>query len=520
MSNSFKDLYERVIKGGLFRKSMCSVCGACVAVCPKNLLSFREHVFFYEEGLEFRVEKTLLKEIISECIDCGLCYDACPQINFDLLETEKIIYGEFSSKTNIIGYFRKILSAKAVDQFIAENGQSGGVVTAIIKYLLENNVVDGAIVTLEEPSLPGKPIPYIITKDNITELLKSQKSKYFSSAALVALRHAIENIGLNSLAIVLLPCQVHALVKMRLLGKYKNIINHVKVTIGLFCFGTYWYKPFSDWLKRKYNIDLSEVNRMRMTGRAFIIEMNDGRTISGKKDETLKLIKESCKHCKDFANVLADISVGEIGSPEGWSTVIARTKIGEEIVNEAEIKGYIRTKDITDEGLMAIYELGLIKFKYYVSKRALVMSKKDVEGLIRKLEIPKPTLLGIIAIYIFTNSGILVYSKTLSKELENIDASIVASITSAINDYVKTFFKARTITTIDMEKLKILIEHGEKLSLIALVRADSQLNMNREPLRKLLAKLEELNILEQVESLSDIKEIEKQVEEIVLKILL
>jgi coenzyme F420-reducing hydrogenase beta subunit len=47
-----------------------------------------------------------------------------------------------------------------------------------------------------------------------------------------------------------------------------------------------------------------------------------------------------------------------VGSEEGWSTVFARTKTGEEIVEGAVEKGYIEVKEIEPKGLGLIRRLG------------------------------------------------------------------------------------------------------------------------------------------------------------------
>jgi len=55
---------------------------------------------------------------------------------------------------------------------------------------------------------------------------------------------------------------------------------------------------------------------------------------------------------------LADISVGPVGSEEGWSTVFTRTERGEEIVKGALEKGYSEVKEIEEKGLGLIRGLG------------------------------------------------------------------------------------------------------------------------------------------------------------------
>ena len=53
--------------------------------------------------------------------------------------------------------------------------------------------------------------------------------------------------------------------------------------------------------------------------------------------------------------------MGSVGSEDGWSTVFARTKTGEEIVKGALEEGYIEVKGIVGKGLGLIRRLGECK---------------------------------------------------------------------------------------------------------------------------------------------------------------
>jgi coenzyme F420 hydrogenase subunit beta len=47
-------------------------------------------------------------------------------------------------------------------------------------------------------------------------------------------------------------------------------------------------------------------------------------------------VRAVCTYCTDFTSRLADISVGSVGSPQGFSTVITRSKKGEEMLSLLE----------------------------------------------------------------------------------------------------------------------------------------------------------------------------------------
>ena len=59
----------------------------------------------------------------------------------------------------------------------------------------------------------------------------------------------------------------------------------------------------------------------------------------------------------DFTSELSDISVGSVGSKEGWSTIIVRSDKGFELVKNAENDDYIQTKPIEESGIKIIEKL-------------------------------------------------------------------------------------------------------------------------------------------------------------------
>ncbi len=54
-----------------------------------------------------------------------------------------------------------------------------------------------------------------------------------------------------------------------------------------------------------------------------------------------ELVRPACLACTDFANDFADISVGGLGAPDGYTTTVVRTDIGMKRYREAVEVGYI-----------------------------------------------------------------------------------------------------------------------------------------------------------------------------------
>ncbi len=123
-------------------------------------------------------------------------------------------------------------------------------ITAFLKYLLEENVVDAVVIAAGSEENPWRAFPTIVSKNNMELLYKAQKTRYFPSAMLTSLKKINENDEINKIALVVLPCQMHALANMST-KRFKKYTEKILVTIGTFCLGTYWDGEFFKWLKKK-----------------------------------------------------------------------------------------------------------------------------------------------------------------------------------------------------------------------------------------------------------------------------
>jgi CBS domain-containing protein len=121
----------------------------------------------------------------------------------------------------------------------------------------------------------------------------------------------------------------------------------MKITIGLFCFGTFSLSPLLKYVTEKYNIKPSEIKSMRLS-RKFVIQ-TEKETIKIPLSEVKEHILPSCRTCTDFTAELADISVGGAYPLKDWSTVIIRTKAGEDFFYDAVENGVISTWVIEQE---------------------------------------------------------------------------------------------------------------------------------------------------------------------------
>ena len=83
--------------------------------------------------------------------------------------------------------------------------------------------------------------------------------------------------------------------------------------------------------------------------------------IEGKFDEAFAINETKrclscnnfCAHCQDFAGVFADISAGQVGSEKGFTTVVAWTPKGQELIQKL-ISDQLVTKGTVNETALGL----------------------------------------------------------------------------------------------------------------------------------------------------------------------
>ena len=88
-----------------------------------------------------------------------------------------------------------------------------------------------------------------------------------------------------------------------------------------------------------------------------IVKLDDGSSVHLDLDALGDLVRPECIPCTDFSCYTADISVGGIGSPDGYTTTMIRNQQAKGLVEEAIANEYIeRNIDIREDSLVASVE--------------------------------------------------------------------------------------------------------------------------------------------------------------------
>ncbi len=320
----------------------CILCGLCVRVCDEVVGVHA--IDFAKRGVEREVT-TPYHALSEDCIGCGACALVCPSQAKVLRKTIYPVLEEEAQKLNTqilkgtldenIGIYKEMFSAKS--QF---GGQDGGVATALLISGMQQGIFDAAIVIQRKSGYHAE----AVVAETVEDILKAKSTKYMRVKMLPLLLDLIEK-GKNKIAVVGTPCEVRAARKIQqtLLPKHPNL--HLTI-IGLFCFEAFDYDKLKAAAQQLLQVNLDSAEKTQIHKGQFTAIVN-GKEHSIAVKELGSAIEKGCPFCDDFTNKYADVSVGSVGSPDGFSTVIVRSDIGDKLLEKTNlIKATVNKEEV------------------------------------------------------------------------------------------------------------------------------------------------------------------------------
>ena len=343
---------------------MCSACGMCSYVCKHHAISFKSTNI-----------GRLIPVVNSSCLNCGLCLKTCPSVNVTK-EEERV---EDCFIGNIISTF----IGRASDVLLYKNAQSGGLCTAIVRFLLNSKSVDAVLVCKRIKKDGIQSLGYIVRNED--ELSLYQGSHYVNTNLLSALDEVSEN---EKVAIIGLPCQIKAVSLYS-----ENTKQHVNVSykIGLICDRVHC-KGYQDTIVSYCKNEVTSINWRRKDfsyNGTYYPYKNAPIVLHDVKGQTHVIpnsfrfaIKEiftspRCRICNDKLNINSDIVLGDpwgmnnVDWNHGDSVIIVRTTNGNAIVREAIGNKYFTLSKAAKEDLLIGQFIDERKEHFYLYQKAL-----------------------------------------------------------------------------------------------------------------------------------------------------
>ena len=234
-----------------------------------------------------------------------------------------------------IDFYSEMFSAKTLIE-----GQDGGVVTSMLMWGLQRDLFDCAVVVQRREGYRAA----AVVAEAVCDVLAAKGTKYLRVNTVSKLKDLVET-GRRRIALVGTPCQVHAARKIQstLLEKCPDL---ELTLVGLFCFEAFNYEKLKGEVKKLLSVDLDAAEKTQIRKGKFTVWV-DGKESSVSVKELNAAVEKGCSQCSDFTARYADVSVGSVGSDEGYSTVVVRTPEGRKLLENLDLtRGELRREEI------------------------------------------------------------------------------------------------------------------------------------------------------------------------------
>ncbi|HUN54725.1 MAG TPA: Coenzyme F420 hydrogenase/dehydrogenase, beta subunit C-terminal domain [Smithella sp.] len=346
MKSKVKAGTQGFLKKHVLEEGLCTGCGACVSLCPYQVIYHDRTVQLHQCDLED-----------------GKCYAFCPRTKTDLAALRKLLFHQ-GDLTPEIGAVKGYYFSRSVDPRLRSVAQHGATVSALMELALSEGLIDSAIVS----SRDGQFLQNGAVVKDLVDIRNNAKSRFTVSPTGAVFNQLLTRDSGN-VGVVATPCQALALAKMRLnaTNEYKTKINQLKLVVGLYCGWTLSMEKYTKLLLEN-NIALESVTGMDIPAGGNILELyTDDGTKSIPFDAVQSCIREACRYCMDSTAEFADVSVGSARFSGKWSDVrkwnqlIVRTEKGRELVELAVRRGVLDVREAPAENLKELKDAAVNK---------------------------------------------------------------------------------------------------------------------------------------------------------------
>ena len=311
-----RDLAQKVLDPGL-----CTLCGACLGLCPHLAVGRDRVVRSFDCGRE-----------------TGRCYAVCP-----VAAVREAPLPDAAGAP--LGQVRSASWSRAGNADVRAVGQYGGTVSALLVHLLETGRVAAARVA-GPPSSPAFPLrPSATWARNREEVLAAAGTRYVPRPG----AEMRPGTWPEPVAFVGRPCEIRGL-RRRL--EVDPEAASVAIFIGLLCTWALDHDLLVAYLRR--HLDPAETWTMEMGRENLLVVRTQGSPLTFPLSEIRLLAREACRACADFSAEAADVSVGSTEDDPTWNSLLVRTEAGEAVVEAAVAAGALEVRPMPAERLEAL----------------------------------------------------------------------------------------------------------------------------------------------------------------------
>lgn len=355
---------QQKLKKNVLEQSLCTGCGACVSLCPYQVVHADRTVQLFECDLTD-----------------GKCYSFCPRTSADYAKIRESLF-DINEVTPEIGAVKGYYLSRAADPQLRARTQHGGTVTALLETAMAEELINSAIVASLGEALEqeGRLI------ENPAYLRELAKSRFTVSPTIAAFNRLPDQRA-GKVGVVATPCQALALAKMRT----ANISGYTKMeslglVIGLFCGWTLALEKFQALLK-KYHVPVEALGKMDIPAGKNILELyTDSAVTAVPMTEVDACVRTACRYCVDSTAEFADLSVGaarfggDAAEMRGWNQIIVRSSRGLNLLDLAVQKGILEIREAPAEALPELKKAAADKKRMALA--AIVEKSRSAKNLL------------------------------------------------------------------------------------------------------------------------------------------
>jgi formate dehydrogenase subunit beta len=243
--------------------------------------------------------------------------------------------------------------ALSPDEEIAASGECGGAVTSILKFLLEEGIVDAVLAVKKGADLYDA-VPTLITDPE--EVIKTAGSLHCGTLNMAkVLGTYLDGAHDMKIAVTTKPCDAMTIVELM---KRKQISQDNVVMIGINCGGTLPPVQAREMIEKFYEIDPDTVVKEEIAKGNLVIETAD----DSEKEVSIDELEDqgygrrtNCRRCETNIPKMADLAMGNwgvIGPQAGKATFVeVFSQKGAEILDKAIKANVLKVQDPVPKGI-------------------------------------------------------------------------------------------------------------------------------------------------------------------------
>jgi formate dehydrogenase subunit beta len=227
------------------------------------------------------------------------------------------------------------------------------VVTSLLKFALENEMVDAVLALKPRDGDRYEGIPTLVT--NPEEVVETAGALHCTSPNIArCLKEYLDGAFDLRVAVTGKPCDIRAIIE---LAKRNQILKENLILVGLNCTGTLHPATAKRMLREEFGVDPDDVSGEDIEDGMLTITLKDGTELErdlAELEEKGFGRRENCRRCDVNIPIMADIACGKWGTNGGKVTCVeVCSQRGSDLLMSAIDAGVIQVDRPSDEAMAA-----------------------------------------------------------------------------------------------------------------------------------------------------------------------